>query len=320
MPENILITGASGFIGQDLITALLESAPDLTLTVSDIVSPPIPPAAQPHASRVKAIQSDLTSPAACADLLKPNFTTCYLLHGIMSGGSEANLDLGLRVNVDAHRLVLDILRKEHTGVKVVFPSSLAVYGPTGDKEVTSERTVLIPQSSYGTEKAMVELMVNDFSRRGLIDGRVVRLPTVIVRPGAPSAATSSFASGIVREPLQGEKSVLPVNDDLSMWVCSPKTTVKNLVLVKDIPKEKFGLNRTINLPGQTVTVAQILTALEQVGGQKALDLVERKPDEVIQRIVGSWPDKFDTSLAKSLGLVDDVSLVELVQAYAATLK
>lgn len=202
MAENILITGASGMIGQDLITALLSTSLDLTLTITDVAPPPIPSAAEAYKSRITVLSSDLTSPSACADLLANNFTTCYLLHGIMSGGSEANLDLGLKVNVDSHRIMLDILRSNHKDgsepVKVIFPSSLAVYGPTPQGEVVSERSVLQPQSSYGSEKAMNELLVNDFSRRGLIDGRVCRLPTVIVRPGAPSAAASSFASGIVR--------------------------------------------------------------------------------------------------------------------------
>lgn len=202
----------------------------------------------------------------------------------------------------------------------VFPSSLAVYGPSSPGDVTSEKTCPLPQSSYGAQKLMAETYLNDFSRRGLLDGRIVRLPTVIVRPGAPSAAASSFASGIVREPLKGERSVLPVARSLEMWVCSPKTVVRNLVLVKDVPKEKFGISRTVNLPGITVTVQQILDALEAVGGTPATSLVDETPDAKVEAIVGSWPAKFDISRAEALGMQGDVSLVETVQTFADSLK
>jgi nucleoside-diphosphate-sugar epimerase len=240
----------------------------------------------------------------------------------MSGGAEANLDLGLAVNIDSHRLVLDYLRRKQPGVVVVFPSSLAIYGPpTSAQQVISEQTIPYPQSSYGAEKLIVETLVNDYSRRGLIDGRVCRLPTVIVRPGAPSAAASSFASGIVREPLKDQKSVLPVSRDLEMWVCSPRTVVRNLVAIKQVPKEKFGKScgRTVNLPGQTVKVGQILDALEEVGGREALDLVEEKLDPGIEAIVASWPARFDITLANSLGMAQDIGLGEEVKGFARSL-
>lgn len=181
-------------------------------------------------------------------------------------------------------------------------------------------TCPLPQSSYGAQKLMVETYINDFSRRGLLDGRIVRLPTVIVRPGAPSAAASSFASGIVREPLKGEKSILPVSRDLEMWVCSPMTVVSNLVYVKDIPKEKFGKSRIVNLPGITVTVQQILDSLEAVGGSKAMSLIEEARDPKIEAIVGSWPARFDITRAQGLGMKGDVTLVETVKAFADSLK
>lgn len=318
MGEHILITGAGGFIGQELASALLSSNPTSNLTLADVFEPP-----SPDASRTTAVKADLTSSAAVNSLLdSQKWSACYLLHGIMSGGAEANLDLGLAVNVDSHRLVLDNLRKQQPGIVVVFPSSLAVYGPPESaEEEYSEKTIPIPQSSYGAEKLIVETLVNDYSRRGLIDGRVVRLPTVIVRPGAPSAAASSFASGIVREPLKGEKSPLPVSKDLAMWVCSPQTVVKNLVAIKDVPKEKFTPNRgrVVNLPGQTVTVGQILEALGEIGGEKALSLVEEKHDPKVEAIVASWPARFNVSLARGLGMAEDITLKEEVQSFAAKL-
>jgi nucleoside-diphosphate-sugar epimerase len=319
-PSTILITGAGGFIGQALAAALLDSSPQHSLILADVIQPAIP--SPQHATRITTVKADLTSPDACAALLEPKFAACYLLHGIMSGGAEANLELGLAVNVDSHRLVLDHLRRHQPGVVVVFPSSLAVYGPPLELgEVVSERTIPVPQSSYGAEKLIVETLVSDYSRRGLIDGRVVRLPTVIVRPGAPSAAASSFASGIVREPLKGEKSILPVGKDLEMWVCSPQTVVRNLVAMKDVPKESFGVcrGRVVNLPGQTVTVAQILEALEAVGGKEKMALIEEKRDPKVEAIVKSWPARFDTTLAKKLGMEDDITLTEEVESFARSL-
>ena len=235
----------------------------------------------------------------------------------MSGGSEADLDLGLKVNVDSVRNVLDYLRKEYPGTVVVFTSSCAVYGPT--ELVRESETVPRPQTSYGAEKLIVELLVDDFSRRGLLDGRIVRLPTVIVRPGAPSAAASSFASGIVRESLKGIPNLLPVSKDTEMWVCSPRTVVKNLVKVKDVPAAHFGDSRIVNLPGITVTVQQILDALEEVGGKASRALVKDERDEGIERIVGSWSARFDVARAYGLGLEEDGSVVDAVKAFAESL-
>ncbi|KAH8658358.1 NAD-dependent epimerase/dehydratase [Xylariales sp. PMI_506] len=325
--EHILITGAAGFIGQELSAALLASSSSIRLTLTDVIEPPIPntPSGKPS-DRVTSVKSDLTSPTAVSSLLATPFRTVYLLHGLMSGGAEANLELGWRVNWDSHRAIIDALRARSDAPVVVFPSSLAVYGPPdsipdGQQVPTSEATRATPRSSYGAQKLMVETYLCDMSRRGLLDGRVARLPTVIVRPGAPSAAASSFASGIVREPLKGEKSVLPVSRDLEMWVCSPATVVRNLVALRGIHKEKFGpAGRVVNLPGVTVRVQDILDALEAVGRKEALALVEEKPDEKVEAIVGSWPARFDVSWAKSLGLQEDVSLVETVQAFVASLK
>lgn len=248
-----------------------------------------------------------------------------MLIGIVTGRTALSAGLSSPIVVRAanqirpDRAILDQLRVHHPGTVVIFPSSLAVYGPTGPGEITSESTNPLPQSSYGAQKLMVETYLNDFSRRGLLDGRIVRLPTVVVRPGAPSAAASSFASGIIREPLKGEKSILPVSRDLEMWICSPKTVVANLIRIKDVPSEKFGLSRVTNLPGITVTVHRMLEAVERVGGIEALNLIEETRDPKIEAIVGSWPARFDTSRAKDLGLKADQTLVETVNEFAASL-
>jgi nucleoside-diphosphate-sugar epimerase len=314
MANEILITGGAGFIGQALVSALLAADSSLSVTLTDVVQPPVPAGQE---SRVTSLKADLTDPSAVASLLDRRFAAAYVLHGLMSGGAEANLDLGLRVNVDSVRVILDRLRSSHPGTVVVFASSCAVYGKADP--VRELETLPQPKSSYGAEKLIVELLLNDYSRRGLLDGRIVRLPTVIVRPGAPSAAASSFASGIVRESLQGVKNVLPVARDLEMWVCSPATVVKNLVKIKDVPAEKLGGTRIVNLPGITVTVQEILDALEQVGGKEALGYLEEKRDPTIEAIVGSWPARFDVSRAYGLGLDPDGRVIEAVKAFKASL-
>ncbi|KAJ0167562.1 Uncharacterized protein CTA2_1855 [Colletotrichum tanaceti] len=318
MSNEILITGAAGFVGQALVSALLKANPATTLVVTDVVEPPVPADVADESSRITSLRADLTDPAAIGSLLSRRFAAVYLLHGLMSGGAEANLDLGLKVNLDSVRAVLDHLRRSHPGTTVVFTSSCAVYGPR--QPVVESETVPRPKTSYGTEKLVVELLVEDYSRRGLVDGRIVRLPTVTVRPGAPSAAASSFASGIVRESLRGVKNVLPVGRDLELWVCSPATVVRNLVRVKDVPKEHFGDSRVVNLPGITVTVQEILDAVEKVGGKEALAQIQEKSDPAVLAIVNTWPARFDVSRAYSLGLEPDGPILEAVEAFAKTLK
>ncbi|KAJ4011996.1 hypothetical protein NW752_004390 [Fusarium irregulare] len=314
--QHILITGAGGFIGQEILAPLLDSNPNIHLTITDLSTPPVP---ETYNSRITSLSADLTSPSVVDQLItSQRFEAVYLLHGLMSGGSEANLDLGLKVNVDSVRYVLDALRTKLPGVKVVFSSSCAVYGP--DEGYVTEKTLPQPKSSYGAEKLIAELLVNDFSRRGLIDGRIVRLPTVVVRPGKPSAAASSFASGIVRESLQGIPNVLPVPKNISMWICSPATVIQNLITIKDIPAEKFGDSRIVNLPGITVSVQDILDAVEKVGGKEAVGYVKEEEDEALYKIVKSWPPWFDASRAKGLGLKEDGELVDAVKAFQARLK
>lgn len=310
--SHVLITGAAGFIGQDLANSLLAANPSLSLTLTDVITPPVPTSS----SSIISTKADLTDPSTIASLFTPKYDAVYLLHGLMSGGAEANLELGWKVNWDSHKGVIDFLRHNHPGTVVVFPSSLAVYGPHGEgSKVTSEETVPQPQSSYGAQKLMVETYLNDMSRRGLLDGRVVRLPTIIVRPGAPSAAASSFCSAIVREPVNEINTKLPVSKDLELWVCSPETVVENLIRIKDVPATKFGLTRTVNLPGITVKTQQILDALVEVQGAKALDFIKEERDPKIEAIVGSWPARFDTSRADGLGMKGDVGLIENVKMF-----
>ena len=306
---DIIITGAGGFLGQALASALASNPDVKLLTLVDIVEPPRPTAKT--SSEVNCVKADLTDRRSCDNLFTSNLTHAYLLHGLMSGASEDNFELGLSVNIDATRLIFDRLRKVNQGVKVIFTSSCAVYGPQGSEPVT-EALLPQPASSYGSQKLICEILLNDLSRRDFLDGRIVRLPTIIVRPGKPSGAASSFCSGIIREPLSGQQAQLPVSPDLPVWVCSTRAIVENLVLAKDIPKEKFGGSRVVNLPGVTITVAEMLDALLAVGGQQALTLVQHKKDPRIEEIVYSWAYRYDVKRALEIGFVAADSLAKRI--------
>ncbi|KAL8943635.1 MAG: hypothetical protein Q9216_000923 [Gyalolechia sp. 2 TL-2023] len=301
-------------VGQALAAALVKENKVTSLTLTDIVEP-----AAPSSSKVeiRCVEADLTSQNVCDSLLRKELTHVFLLHGVMSGAAEADLELGIKVNIDATRQVLDTLRKVNPGVKVIFTSTTAVYGPPPSPGFPlTESNAPSPGSSYGAQKLIIETLLNDFSRRNLLDGRIVRLPTVLVRPGKPTGAASSFASGIFREPLNGQKSILPVSKDLSVWICSPRTVVKNLIHARDISAEKYkGGSRVVNLPGVTVSIHEMLAALKAVGGPKAIDLVEEKRDAATEKIVESWPAKYETSRAKDLGFTDDGTLEQTLQEY-----
>ncbi|KAL9126059.1 MAG: hypothetical protein Q9217_004837 [Psora testacea] len=306
-----IVTGAGGFVGQALASALLENDSISKLVLTDVFEPPLPTTKDAPYTEVVSVKADLTSPSTCSSLFTPNLDCIYLLHGIMSAQAEADLELGLKVNLDSTRQIFDHLRATNPGVKIIFTSSTAVYGPPPTPGfVFTEMTAPDPESSYGAQKHICETLLNDYSRRGLMDARICRLPTVVVRPGKPTGAASSFASGIFREPLNGEKGVLPVASNLDLWICSPRTVVKNLMLAMNIPKDRFSGSRIVNLPGITVSVEEMLNALKEVGGVRAFELVEEKRDEGIEKIVKGWPTRLDTSKAKSLGYTDDGPLVQ----------
>jgi nucleoside-diphosphate-sugar epimerase len=320
---SVLITGAGGYVGQELAAELLRTTPeDTVVTITDVKAPPIPASvATQYASRIRSVAADLTSTDVVDNLITASapYETLFLLHGIMSSGSEANLELGYRVNLDATRYILDRLRTTTPGVKVVFTSSEAVYGPTEPGFVISESNLPpVPLSSYGSQKLIIEILLNDYSRRGLLDGRAVRLPTVTVRAGAPTQAASSFVSDIIREPFHGRKAILPVAKDTPVWICSPYTIVKNILFAREVPKEAFGDSRSVNLPGLLVTVQEMLDALEKIGGPEKRALVEEKYDADVDRIVQGWSPLFDNARARKLGFSDDIPYVENIKKFAAS--
>ncbi len=308
---HVVITGGAGFLGQRLARKLLEKSEIQSLVLADIVAP-----SGPQDNRVTLVQADLTDFEAAESLITAQTTVVYHLAAVVSGQAEANFDLGMAVNCEGTRYLLEAVRRKAAGAMFVFASSLAVFG--GElPAVILDKTAVMPQSSYGTQKAVSELWVNDYSRKGFVDGRVLRLPTVCVRPGKPNAAASSFASSLIREPIKGETAVCPVGDDLRLWLSSPSTVVDNLAHVNTLSAERFGFTRTVNLPGITVSVGDMIAALGRVVGAAAVEKIRYEPNEAIAKIVESWPSEFAVDRAIDLGFVGDRSFDDMIKAFVS---
>lgn len=338
---SVLITGASGFIGSSLASALLGENGIQQLSLTDLTKPPVPEARQLTSTsfarvtqsdtKVNLIGADLTKQEDIDALLDSVLKDCevklslvYILHGLMSGDSEANHASSVEINLNATINLLTTLKQRCPGVRVVYASSCAVFGPQdqdsqGQKTKTvSESTYPLPTGTYGTHKAMMELFIQDLSRRQEIEARIVRLPTVIVRAGKPSGAASSFASAMFREPLQGVKSVLPVRRDLEIWICSARTVTRNLILAGKIDEQAFvGMDdsRIVLLPGKLVMVQDMIDALGTVGGADAVALLEEKIDDSVVKIVEGWVTRISDARARSLVFVEDGSLEETVREF-----
>lgn len=314
---HVLITGAAGFLGQRLIQALaargtLNGQPLAHLTLIDQVKPETPPGLS---FKVTAYATDITAPGALDTALNERPDVIFHLAAVVSSAAEADLDLGMAVNFDATRALLEGCRSRGlSDTRLILASSVAAFG--GElPPVLDDITAVTPQSSYGTQKAMSELLINDYSRRGLVDGRVLRLPTIVIRPGRPNAAASSFASSILREPLNGEEAVCPVPVNLELFVMSPGKVIEALLHGAEVPGHAFGPWRSLMLPGITVSVAEMLDSLRTLGGDEALARVQHKPDPKIEAIVASWPSRFKTQRAQQLGFKGDSSFREIVEAF-----
>ncbi|MCS3507656.1 D-erythronate dehydrogenase [Achromobacter sp. JUb104] len=318
---KILITGGAGFLGQRLARQLLEQG-TLTLDASGpqaITRIDLLDVVKTDAftdTRVHSRVGDIADPAVLRDAIDTDTRVVFHLAAIVSGQAEADFDLGMRINLDASRALLDVCRALGHQPRVIFTSSVAVYG--GDlPDTVRDDTALSPQSSYGTQKAIAELLLADYTRRGFVDGRVLRLPTISVRPGRPNAAASSFASGIIREPLNGENAVCPVGPDTRLWLLSPRGAIQALIAGCELPADAVADRAPINLAGVSVTVADMEQALRDVAGDAVADRITWRPDERVERIVGSWPGRWDTSRANRLGLAGDKSFADIIRAYLA---
>jgi len=326
---RIVVTGASGFVGRLLVRELLRArtftgVPITRLVLVDRVAPPeAGPTADPLA---QAVTGDLAG--RLAEVFAEPVDVVFHLAAAVSAECEADFDLGMRVNVDATRSLLDAARTQAANggptVRVVFTSSIAVYGrpTTGNlSQPVSETTLPAPRSSYGTQKLMCEHLIADMSRRGYVDGRVARLMTVAVRPGRPNAAASGFVSAIIREPLAGRPAVCPVAPRLTLAMASPRTTVQALLRTAEA-EHGDGPGRIqgptpVNVPALTVSVADMLDTLRRLAGPQTADLVTFTPDPSVESVVASWPADFDNTRAAHLGLRPDTSFEAVVRTYAA---
>lgn len=308
-----IVTGGSGFLGDLVARRLLDRGAERVVLV-DLAPPAGDLAGDP---RVELRLGDLADTVAA---LEPADLVVHLA-AIVSGAAERDLDLGLRVNVDATRAVLDRARSWGTVPTLVFSSSLAVFGRDpwhAPPAVADDDTLPRPQSSYGIQKFIGEQLVADYTRRGLIHGRSVRLMTVAVRPGAPNAAASSFVSGIIREPLAGRESVCPVDPDLPIVISSPRRTVDGILAAATVADDTWGSRTALNLPGLVVTPREMAAALDRVTGESTSDLIRWERDPAIEAIVASWPARFDTARADALGLRTEPTVDDVVRAYLET--
>jgi D-erythronate 2-dehydrogenase len=317
---HVLIFGAAGMIGRKLARHLAEASTlggrEVTaLTLVDVT----PPERLPGFAGKTALETlDIAEPGAAARVIAARPEVIFHLAAIVSGEAEADFDKGYRINLDGTRHILEAVRQE--GVKApyrprfVFSSSIAVFGAPFP-EVIGDEFFNTPLTSYGTQKAMSELLLADYTRRGFMDGIAIRLPTICIRPGKPNKAASGFFSNILREPLAGQEAVLPVAPDVRHWHASPRAAIGFLTHAATMNLEPMGARRALTMPGLAATIAEQIEALRRVAGDKAVRLVRREPDPVIMKIVAGWPRAFDARRALALGFRADASFDEIIRIH-----
>ena len=313
---RVVITGASGFLGARLARELaargtLVDAQGARRAIREIVEVDN---VAPSRAATATVTGDLADAATIARALARGADTVFHLAAVVSGEAEADFDLGMRVNVDATRHLLEACRTLARPPKFVFASSVAVFGGALPDPVPDDAP-LHPQTSYGTQKAIAELLVDDMTRKGYIDGRSLRLPTVTVRPGRPNRAASSFASGIVREPLAGLDAQCPVAPEARMWVISPRAVIDNLIIGHDAPAAAFDGSRAVSVPGLCVGVGEMVEALREVAGAEVAAHVHWQRDAMIDRMVSTWPARFAAARGLALGMHADRDFAAIVRAY-----
>jgi nucleoside-diphosphate-sugar epimerase len=299
--SKILVIGAAGMIGRKLARQLAGEE----LILHDVV--PFDGA---------SVVSDLSAPGEAEKLIASRPQLIFHLAAVVSGEAEADFEKGYRVNLDGTRRLFEAFRKENYQPRVVFTSSIAVFGAPFPEAIGDE-FLSAPLTSYGTQKAICELLLSDYSRRGFFDGIGIRLPTICVRPGKPNKAASGFFSGIIREPLAGQEAVLPVPETVRHWFASPRAAIGFLLHASRIDTGQLGARRNLSMPGVSATVGEQIAALRKVAGDQAAKLIRREPDPVIMRIVEGWPRNFDTRRAAALGFRADSSFEDIIRAHIA---
>lgn len=314
---KILVLGAAGMLGRKLTQALVDNgalggkAID-ALTLADVVAPEPPRTAIP----VETLAVDVARPETAERLVAGRPDVIFHLAAIVSGEAEADFGKGYAVNLDGTRHLFEAIRRagESYVPRLVFTSSIAVFGAPFPEKIGDE-FFHAPLTSYGAQKAMCELLLADYSRRGMLDGVGIRLPTIVVRPGKPNKAASGFFSGIIREPLNGQEAILPVDGSVRHWFASPRAAVGFMLHAASIDTAPLGARRTISMPGVSATVDEEIEALRKVAGDRAVALIRRERDPVIDKIVAGWARDFDTRRALDLGFRAESSFEEIVRVY-----
>ncbi len=318
---KVLVIGAAGMIGRKLMERLaregelgghkIDAAHCVDIVAPNPISAPFP---------IQAEACDIAAPYIAPKLVAGRPDVIFLLASIVSGEAEADFEKGYSINLDGTRMIFEAIRHENARSngaykpRLVFTSSIAVFGAPFPETIGDE-FFTTPLTSYGTQKAICELLLADYSRRGFFDGIALRLPTISVRPGLPNKAASGFFSGIIREPLAGKEAILPVAETVRHWHASPRSAVGFLIHAATIDLGRLGARRSVTLPGVSATVGEQIEALRAVAGEAAVKRIRRQPDPVIERIVAGWPTQFDASRARALGFKAEPSFAEIIRAY-----
>ena len=317
---HILIIGAAGMVGRKLAARLtkdktLGGRPIETMTLVDVLAPDAP---EGFVGKVTLETADLSSPGEAERLVALRPDVIFHLAAIVSGEAELDFDKGYRINLDGTRYLFDAIRiangQDGYKPRVVFTSSIAVFGAPLPYPIPDEFHTT-PLTSYGTQKAICELLLADYSRRGFFDGIGIRLPTICIRPGKPNKAASGFFSNILREPLVGQEAVLPVSDDVRHWHASPRSAVGFLIHGATIDVETVGPRRNLSMPGLSATVGEQIEALRRIAGEEAVKLIRREPDEMIMRMCAGWAPGFEAKRARALGFVAETSFDEIIRVH-----
>ncbi len=310
---KVLIIGAAGMVGAKLAQSLAADPVGIDEIVLVDVVPPSAPAAPKLKVRTGTL--DMTDAAAVAAQIAERPEVIFHLAAVVSGEAEADFEKGYAVNFDGTRNLFEAIRAQAAyRPRVVFASSIAVFGTPFPDPIT-DTYILAPLTSYGTQKAMGELMLNDYSRRGFLDGIGIRLPTICIRPGTPNKAASGFFSNILREPLAGKEAVLPVSDDVRHWHASPRAAIGFLRHAMTMDTAALGTRRCLSMPGLSATVGEQIEALRRAAGDAAVALIRREPDPTIVGIVAGWPTRFDAARARDLGFTADASFDAIIAAH-----
>jgi nucleoside-diphosphate-sugar epimerase len=317
---HLAITGAAGMIGRKLTARLiadggLGGSVITRLSLYDVVEPPLPP---DWTGAVDLVAADVGSPASAEVVVAGRPDVIFHLAAVVSGEAEADFEKGYRVNLDGTRELLDAIRRAHLSQgytpRLVFASSIAVYGAPLPNPIPDDFPAT-PRTSYGTQKAIDELLLADYTRRGFVIGVGIRLPTICIRPGRPNLAASGFFSSILREPLVGQEAVLPVPEDVRHWFASPRSAVGFLIKAATIDSDLIGPDRTLAMPGVSATVGEQIEALRRAAGDGAVALIRHEPDETIMRMISGWAPALEARRARELGFVADASMDEIISAH-----